>query len=125
MAIELGDKVEGKVTGIANFGAFVELPEGETGLIHISEVAEDYVKDINDHLKVDDIVKVKVVNIDSKGKIGLSIKQAIDRPRPAARPVPQVSLDDKISMFLKDSEEKSAALRRSRDSKRGGRGGRR
>ncbi|MFO1441912.1 RNA-binding protein S1 [Bacillus sp. Bva_UNVM-123] len=80
MSIEVGSKLEGKVTGITNFGAFVELPEGSTGLVHISEVADNYVKDINDHLKVGDMVEVKVINVEKDGKIGLSIKKAKDRP---------------------------------------------
>jgi S1 RNA binding domain protein len=86
MSIEVGSKLQGKVTGITNFGAFVELPEGSTGLVHISEVADNYVKDINDHLKVGDMVEVKVINVEKDGKIGLSIKKAIDRPQPE-RPV--------------------------------------
>src|SRR3954463_8547792 len=80
MAIEVGSKLQGKVTGITNFGAFVELPEGQTGLVHISEVADNYVKDINDHLKVGDVVEVKVINVEKDGKIGLSIKKAKDKP---------------------------------------------
>jgi S1 RNA binding domain protein len=82
MSIEVGSKLQGKVTGITNFGAFVELPEGSTGLVHISEVADNYVKDINDHLKVGDMVEVKVINVEKDGKIGLSIKKAVDRPQP-------------------------------------------
>jgi S1 RNA binding domain protein len=86
MAIEVGSKVEGKVTGITNFGAFVELPDGVTGLVHISEIADNYVKDVNEHLKVGDAVTVKVINVDKDGKIGLSIRKAVDKPaeeRPA------------------------------------------
>ncbi|MFD2444298.1 S1 domain-containing RNA-binding protein [Bacillus sp. CGMCC 1.16607] len=82
MSIEVGSKLQGKVTGITNFGAFVELPEGSTGLVHISEVADNYVKDINEHLKVGDQVEVKVINVEKDGKIGLSIKKAKDRPQP-------------------------------------------
>jgi len=82
MSIEVGSKLQGKVTGITNFGAFVELPEGLTGLVHISEVADNYVKDINDHLKVGDQVEVKVINVEKDGKIGLSIKKAKERVRP-------------------------------------------
>ena len=73
MSIEVGSKLQGKVTGITKFGAFVELPEGTTGLVHISEVADNYVKDINEHLKVGDQVEVKVINVEKDGKIGLSI----------------------------------------------------
>src|SRR3954453_2208928 len=86
MAIEVGSKLQGKVTGVTNFGAFVELPEGSSGLVHISEVADNYVKDINDHLKVGDVVEVKVINGEKDGKIGLSIKKAIDRPDRPERP---------------------------------------
>ncbi|KAJ3197125.1 hypothetical protein HK101_005865 [Irineochytrium annulatum] len=77
MAIEVGTKLEGKVTGITHFGAFVDLSGGVTGLVHISEIADNYVKDVNDHLKLNDLVTVKVINVDKDGKIGLSIKQAL------------------------------------------------
>ena len=80
MAIEVGSVVEGVVTGITNFGAFVELPEGKTGLIHISEVADVYVNDVHDFLKERDSVKVKVLTVDDRGKIGLSIKALQDKP---------------------------------------------
>jgi S1 RNA binding domain protein len=59
MSVEVGSKVQGKVTGIFNFGAFVELPDGSTGLVHISEVADSYVKDVNDQLKIGDLVESK------------------------------------------------------------------
>ncbi len=76
MALEVGNIVEGTITGIAKFGAFVELPEKKVGLVHISEVANEYVSDVSSYLKVHDKVKVKVITIDDKGKIALSIKQA-------------------------------------------------
>lgn len=76
MALEVGNIVEGTVTGIAKFGVFVELPDKSVGLVHISEVASEYVNDVNDYLKVQDKIKVKVITIDDKGKIALSIKQA-------------------------------------------------
>lgn len=76
MSVEVGSKLSGKVTRITNFGAFVELPDGSTGLVHISEVADRYVKDINEHLSVGDEVTVKVLNVEKNGKIGLSIKKA-------------------------------------------------
>ncbi len=88
MAIELGSKLVGKVTGITNFGAFVLLPGNVTGLVHISEIADTYVKDINDHLKVNDEVTVKVINVDKDGKIGLSIRQAKD-PQPGQEAAPK------------------------------------
>ncbi|NHN35067.1 S1 domain-containing RNA-binding protein [Paenibacillus agricola] len=180
MAIEVGSKLEGKVTGITHFGAFVELPEGGTGLVHISEIADNYVKDVNDHLKLSDMVTVKVINVDKDGKIGLSIKQAVDKPPEAARPqryerpagssggggmggsggssgggdrggrgggggggfggggrggdrgnrggkapVGKLTFEDKVSRFLKDSEERISSLKKNTEGKRGGRGARR
>lgn len=85
MALETGSILEGKVVNITNFGAFVEV-EGETGLVHISEVAESFVKDIREHLKENDEVKVKVLGTDEKGKISLSIKQAMPPRKKSARP---------------------------------------
>ena len=147
MAIEVGSVVEGVVTGITNFGAFVELPEGKTGLIHISEVADVYVNDVHDFLRERDTVKVKVLTVDDRGKIGLSIKALQDKtaasaqpaaasarpPRPprdmrrtaASRQIGSPSFEDKLSRFLKDSDERLTDLRRKTDSKRGGRGSRR
>ena len=75
MSIEVGNKVKRKVTGIKNFGAFVELPEGKSGLVHISEVADNYVENVNDHLSVGDEVEVKVLTVADDGKISLSIKK--------------------------------------------------
>ena len=75
MSIEVGNKLKGKVTGIKKFGAFVELPEGKSGLVHISEVADNYVENVEDHLTVGDEVEVKVLSIADDGKISLSIKK--------------------------------------------------
>lgn len=126
MSVVVGSKVEGKVTGITHFGAFVELPDGVTGLVHISEVDDEYVKDINQFLKVNDSVMVKVINVDKDGKIGLSIRQA---KKPAVDPERKRAMDrafeDQLTRFLKDSEERLTTLRRATDSKRGGRGTRR
>jgi S1 RNA binding domain protein len=137
MAIEVGTIVEGVVSGITNFGAFITLPGGVTGLVHISEVADAYVKDVKDYLKDQDTVKVKVINIDPKGKIGLSIKQAkepvavaptpvakpfIKKERPPVRSTAPESFEDKLSKFIKESEQKQLEFRRSTDAKRGGRG---
>ena len=117
MPLAVGQVVEGKVTGITNFGAFVELEPGVTGLVHISEVADVYVKDINEHLKMNDTVKVKILSMqESKG--GLSTRQLQERPRQRTQ-----SSEDKLARFLKDSDERQSALRKNTDSKRGGRGG--
>jgi S1 RNA binding domain protein len=152
MSIEVGSKLQGKVTGITNFGAFVELPGGTTGLVHISEVADNYVKDINEHLKVGDEVEVKVINVEKDGKIGLSIKKAKERPpqpsssRPSSSNRPssqrprnsnrqggggyrdqreQETFEQKMNRFLKDSEDRLSSLKRNTETKRGGRGARR
>lgn len=124
MSIEVGSIVEGIVTGITNFGAFVELPGGVTGLVHISEVADAYVKDVRDYLKDKEKVKVKVINMD-KGKIGLSIKQANPSPKRQAPRVPTISFEDRLTKFMKESDERQQDVRRSTESKRGGRGSRR
>ncbi|GAA0425413.1 MAG: S1 domain-containing RNA-binding protein [Bacillota bacterium] len=126
MSIEVGSKLQGKVTGITNFGAFVELEQGTTGLVHISEVADNYVKDINDHLSVGDEVKVKVINVEKDGKIGLSIKKAIDKPkRQRDNRERTESFESKMNRFLKDSEDRLASLKKHTESKRGGRGAKR
>ncbi len=132
MSIDVGSIVEGKVTGgITNFGAFVELSNGKTGLVHISEVADAYVKDIKDFVNENDTIKVKVINV-SEGKIGLSIKQANpqqSRDRrgqrgPRRRAPRSMDFEDRLLQFLKDSDERQQALKKSQDSKRGGAGGR-
>lgn len=147
MSIEVGSKLQGKVTGITHFGAFVELPGGSTGLVHISEVADNYVKDIKDHLKEGDQVLVKVLNVEKDGKIGLSIRKAKDQPPAQERSShsshshsysnqrprnnrsndfrPKESFEQKMSKFLKDSEDRLSSLKRNTESKRGGRGARR
>ncbi len=86
MALEVGNIVEGTITGIAKFGAFAELPEKKVGLVHISEVANEYVSDVSNYLKVGDKVKVKVISIDDRGKIALSIKQAEPAGEAEAKP---------------------------------------
>lgn len=81
MQVNIGDIVEGKVTGLTNFGAFVKLATGEVGMVHISEVASSYVKDIKEFLAEGQDVKVKILAVNEAGKISLSIKQA--EPKPA------------------------------------------
>jgi len=138
MPLEIGKVVEGKVSGITSFGAFIQLPGGRTGLVHISEVAEEYVKDINNHLKENQKVKVKVLSIDEKGKISLSIKKAVDEAQQGqqgqlaqktVRPgefewspgsgYDRLSFEDRMSKFLKDSEDKMHDLKKNFEAKRG------
>lgn len=108
MEMSQGDIVEGKVTKLTKFGAFVDLGEGKSGLVHISEVADTFVKDINDHLSEGDEVKVKVLKIDEKGKIALSIKDAVDKVE-AKEPQDKnfdPKFEDMMSKFLKESNTK-------------------
>lgn len=81
MKPEIGQIYEGKITSITNFGAFVSLPDGPDGMVHISEVSDRFVKDIHDVCQVGESVKVKVISIADNGKIALSMKQAVDRPQ--------------------------------------------
>ena len=137
MAIEVGSVVEGKVTRITNFGAFVELEDDVSGLIHISEVANEYVNDVGDFLHEGETVQAKVVSIDANGKVALSLKRmkppvqeaektarVVNKPKPNNRRL-SASFEDKLSKFLKDSDERLTDLKRKTDSKRGGRGSRR
>lgn len=130
MLLEVGKIVEGKVSGITSFGAFIQLPGGKTGLVHISEIAEEYVKDINTHLQENQSVKVKVMSVDNNGKISLSIKKAfsnIQKVR-SSRPADidwkknideDISFEDRLSRFMKDSDEKLQDLKKSFETKRG------
>lgn len=84
MEFGVGSILEGKVTGITKFGAFVSLPEGRSGLVHISEIAYSYVNEVSDHLQEGQEVKVKVIGIDESNRINLSIKKVTEPPaRPA------------------------------------------
>lgn len=98
MLLEVGAVLEGRVTGITAFGAFVALPEGKSGLIHISEVANTYVSDVHEFLSVGQTVKVRVLAVSPEGKISLSAKRAAEpaqsapaqpRPAPAQRSAPR------------------------------------
>lgn len=137
MAIEVGAKMQGKVSGITKFGAFVDLDGGKTGLVHISEVSSQYVNDINEILSVGDDVNVKVMSIGDDGKVALSIRrfdedsQKKNRPRQqrhqqkAPRQQRTQDFDTMLNNFMKDSDERLSSLRRNTEGKRGGRGGRR
>ncbi len=136
--IVVGSVVEGVVTGITHFGAFVSLPNGKTGLVHISEVADAYVRDVHDFLNDGDKVKVKILSYDGQTKIGLSIRQAEPKPagasvapRPTSfgRSAPsrgggggRGSFEDKLARFMKEADEKQSDLKKHHD-KRGHRGG--
>jgi S1 RNA binding domain protein len=140
MEFGVGSVVEGKVTGITKFGAFVALPEGKSGLVHISEIAYSYVNDVKDHLTEGQEVKVKVIGIDENGRINLSIKKAMDPPpRPAGggrsmgrsggsqgfrgKPAPAepTTFEDRLKQFMTASDSKLSELRQAerRSSRRG------
>ena len=147
MDLAVGAIFEGKVTGITKFGAFVSLPEGKSGMVHISEVANSFVNDIKDHLTDGQDVKVKIIGIDQAGRINLSIKKAqqpqegsvpartLDAPprRPAApRPRGQqrqalprdpstMTFEDKLKVFMSDSESRMADIKHNNDRKSGSR----
>ncbi|MBQ9663971.1 MAG: S1 RNA-binding domain-containing protein [Oscillospiraceae bacterium] len=140
MAIEIGSIQEGKVTGIMNFGAFVALPGGKSGLVHISEISNTFVKDVHDFLQVGQIVKVKVLDINEQGKINLSIKRAQEEekkekeeaPTPKPMPAPKtqgpeigavappsgdLSFEEKLKKFMQASDSKNADKRRNTERK--------
>lgn len=103
--LEVGNVIEGKVTGIKPFGAFIAIDNEKQGLVHISQVAHGFVKDINEHLSVGDEVKVKVMSVDKEtGKISLSIRETMPAPeKPAAKP----RFDKPKKVEAKVSQEKS------------------
>ena len=129
MEFKTGDVVEGKVTGVTKFGAFVDIGEGTTGMVHISEVARSFVNDIAEHIKMGDVVKVKVLSIGEDGKVSLSIKKAMDPPprfaprQPAPQPgrpdsfqwnasAPKGDFEDMMNKFKQTSEDKFTTLKR-------------
>lgn len=141
MDLAVGAIFEGKVTGITKFGAFVALPEGKSGMVHISEVASSFVSDIKDFLTEGQSVKVKVISIDQAGRINLSIKKAQQsgegsapsqpqrrqgRPRGPQRPAQPrdpstMTFEDKLKMFMADSESRMADIKHNNDRKSGSR----
>ena len=137
MQLEVGAILEGTITGITKFGAFVELPDKKTGMVHISEVAPTYVKEIRDFVTEGQTVKVKVLSVGDDGKISLSMKKALPpAPRTSAPRRPAFtgrpddvdwssssrneSFEDMMSRFKATSDEKFSDLKRSMDSKHGG-----
>lgn len=134
MEFGVGSIVDGKVTGITKFGAFVALPEGRSGLVHISEIAYSYVNEVSDHLKEGQEVKVKVIGIDQNNRINLSIKKVTEppprpagggqggrsrsgggrpggfAPRPAA-PKEPTDFEDRLKQFMQSSDSKLSELR--------------
>ncbi len=142
MQIDIGSVYDGTVTGLTKFGAFVKLENGVSGMVHISEVSNEYVNDISEHLSEGDTVKVKVLEINDKGKISLSIKKALpqeEKPKPQKPSKPRrennenrgwkgapqqdnsapMSFEDMMAKFKAQSEDKMSDLKKFND-KRGG-----
>ena len=130
MQFEIGDVVKGKVSTITSFGAFLSF-EGGTGLVHISEISTSYVKDVHDFLKVGDEVEAKIITIDEKGKIGLSVKKlqqqrAAESNASSAPPAEYFStsapknqsFEEMMSKFKSISDDKFSDLKRSMDFKK-------
>ena len=129
MPLSPGEVIEGKVAKLVKFGAIVELPEGRSGLVHISEIADSYVRDVADYFEEGCPVKVKLLGTDDRGRLQLSAKQAETRtpirevePEPRAstgpqRPLP-ASFEERLSSFMKHSEQRQVDFKRSRDAKR-------
>lgn len=121
MPVAVGEIVEGTVSGITNFGAFIQLGKGKTGLVHISEISHDYVNDVNDYVKKNEKVKVKVLSITKDDKISLSMRQAQPKRR-SSNPgqvefkpdekTKSLSFEDKMAKFLKDSSENQEQLKK-------------
>lgn len=120
MELTVGTLLEGKVKTITNFGAFILLPDNRTGMVHISEVSDGFVSDIRTHLTEGQTVRVKVIAVDEKGKISLSIKRAQEKPRPV-KPRPQapapattkapMTFEEKLKQFMSDSDSKLSGCR--------------
>lgn len=152
MEFGVGAIVDGKVTGITKFGAFVSLPDGKSGLVHISEIAYSYVNEVSDHLREGQEVKVKIIGIDQAKRINLSIKQVEPPPQRTPRqgggggrpprqsggpqrpmgfvhqaPKEPTDFEDRLKQFMQSSDSKLSELRyieKKGGNRRGG-GGRR
>ena len=145
MQLSVGTVVEGKVSKITNFGAFINIDGGGSGMVHISEVANTYVKDINEHLKVGDCVKAKVVAIikallppepkpanhsrshdtqrDSRGSRGNNTY--VYQPKTYTPPSTGDAFEDMMARFKRTSDDKMSDLSRVMDTRRGGNNNRR
>lgn len=143
--VTVGEILNGKVTGITKFGAFVALPDGKSGLVHISEISNGFVSDIRSCLSDGQEVKVKVVSVDEKGRINLSIKRAEEKTEAETDRAPKNhsdrasaknfapsfedrseapvsdSFEDKLKAFMKASESKMSDIRMNSERKNSGR----
>jgi S1 RNA binding domain protein len=116
--LEVGAVIEGTVSRITPYGAFLTLEGGKVGLVHISEIDRNYVKDVHEHLREADVVQAKVIAIKEDGKIDLSIKALQDpapsRPRRGADP----DFEARLKKFMRQSEERQVDFKRSVEHKR-------
>ena len=144
MQATVGEILEGKVTGITKFGAFVSLPDGSSGLVHISEIANTFVNDVHDYVSEGQTVKVKVIGINENGKINLSIKKAVPpepnaereqrpqrpyqprqnsqprqnyTPKAPSAPPAEATFEDKLKQFMQDSDSRISDSRMYADRK--------
>ncbi len=146
MQIEVGKVVDGVVTGITKFGAFVDIGEGKSGLVHISEISTQYVSDVSQHLQNGQQVKVKILGETENGKLNLSIRRALEQDRSPKefsdrrpnrerpnRSQPQqnkggydkssasqpAGFEDMLSKFMHSSDEKLSGMRKQPSNRRG------
>lgn len=121
MAFQVGQVVEGKVVKITNFGAFIELDDGTQGLIHISQISRNFVKNVSDYLRVGEVVRARVREIKSNGKVDLSIKELENeekRPTTRVKKGSNPDFEQMLRSYLRASEENQSDLKRRRDGKR-------
>ena len=116
--LEIGAVVEGTVQRITPYGAFIQIDDGPIGLVHVSQIDRNYVKDVKDHLRENDRIKAKVVSIKDDGKIDLSIKALQDPPDRPMRRGKDPEFEQKLRKFMRSSEERQVDFRRSIEHKR-------
>ncbi len=116
--IEVGAVIQGTVARIENYGAFLQLEDGRMGLVHISEIDRNYVRDVHDHLREGDKVDAKVVAIKDDGKIDLSIKALQDPAPPRPRRGSDPEFEQMLKKFMRQSEERQVDYRRATEHKR-------
>lgn len=119
MSVAVGEVLDGTIEDVMDYGAFVKLESGDKGLVHISEISKTFVKDIHTVVKNGDKVRAKVISINENGKVALSIKKAVENNKKEIEKPAVNTLDDMLSKFLKDSDERQLDLKRSLESKRG------
>jgi S1 RNA binding domain protein len=116
--LEIGAVIEGIVQRITPYGAFLKLEDGRLGLVHISEIDRNYVRNVEEHLRLNDKIQAKVMAIKEDGKIDLSIK-ALQDPAPRIdRRGRDPEFESKLKRFMRQSEERQVDFKRSVENKR-------